>query len=221
MQISLKIAIAALANFVVVGCQLVTDEEKVLTILYWQAPSIPSAYQSGGIKDVDAAAIALEPLAKYAPDGSIVPALAEGIPTIANGGVAADLTSVKWKLKKGIKWSDGSEMTTDDVEFTWAYCFHPDTGCTGESSFDGISSVEAIDNQTVKIFFDAPTAYPYNAFVGTGTPIIRKKTVCELRGWSRQHMRREQLADRNGSLPNRKFHPKRTGSIRTESFLSG
>ena len=146
-----------------------------MTLLYWQAPSVPSAYQSGGIKDVNAAAITLEPLAKYAPDGNIVPALAEEIPTIENGGVAADLTSVTWKLKKGIKWSDGSEMTTDDVVFTWAYCIHPDTSCSGESSFDGISSVEAIDNQTVKISFDAPTAYPYNAFVGTGTPIISKK----------------------------------------------
>ena len=76
MQISLKIAIAAFATLLILACQLVTEEEKVLTILYWQAPSVPSAYQSCGIKDVDAAAITLEPLAKDAPDGNIIPALA-------------------------------------------------------------------------------------------------------------------------------------------------
>ena len=175
MKIHLLVVIVALVGLLLLGCQLVTDgEEKVLRILYWQAPSIPSAYQSGGIKDIDAAAITVEPLAKYDPDGNIVPALAAVVPTIENGGVSGDLTSITWKLKKGIMWSDGSEMTTDDVVFTWAYCTDPETGCTSDSAFDGISEVEAIDNVTVKVTFDAPTPYPYNAFVGSGTPIISK-----------------------------------------------
>ncbi len=30
------------------------------------------------------------------------------IPTVENGGVAADLKSITWKLKPDLKWSDGS-----------------------------------------------------------------------------------------------------------------
>ena len=150
------------------------DEEKVLTILYWQAPSLPNPYLSGGFKDRDAGAITLEPLAKYAPDGDLVPALAADTPTIENGGLSQDLTSITWRLKEGLKWSDGSDMTADDVVFTWRYCVDEDTGCTSESSFDGIASMEAPDELTVKITFAAPTPYPYNAFVGTGTPIISR-----------------------------------------------
>ena len=150
------------------------DEEKVLTILYWQAPSLPNPYLSGGFKDRDAGAITLEPLAKYDPDGDLVPALAADTPTIENGGLSQDLTSITWRLKEGLKWSDGSDMTADDVVFTWRYCVDEDTGCTSESSFDGIASMEAPDELTVKITFDAPTPYPYNAFVGTGTPIISR-----------------------------------------------
>ena len=85
-------------------------EVNVLTIHYWQAPSVPSPYLSGGNKDTDAAAVTLEPLAKYDPEGNIVPALAAEIPTIENGGVSRDLMSITW-LKEGLKWSDGTDVT--------------------------------------------------------------------------------------------------------------
>ena len=63
-----------------------SSEEKVLTILYWQAPTVPGPYLSGGTKDRDAGAVTLEPLAKYDPDGNPLPALAAAIPTLENGG---------------------------------------------------------------------------------------------------------------------------------------
>lgn len=148
------------------------EPERVLTILYWQAPSIPSAYLSGGYKDRDAAAVTLEPLAGYTPDGELYPRLAVEIPTVANGGVAADLTSITWTLRDGLLWSDGSEVTAEDVVFTWRYCTDEATGCTASDAFSGIASVEAADARTVRITFERPTPYPYSAFVGAGTPII-------------------------------------------------
>ena len=158
------------------------DEEKELTFIYWQAPSIPFPYQSGGYKDRDAGAVTLEPLAKYSPDGNLVAALATEIPTLENGGVSEDLMSITWKLREGLLWSDGSEMTADDVVFTWEYCSNEETGCTAESSFDGISSVEAVDDLTVRIAFDAPTPYPYGAFVSTGAPIISRAQFADCVG---------------------------------------
>ncbi len=151
-----------------------TPEPEVLTILYWQAPSIPGPFLSSGYKDRDAGALTLEPLAKYAPDGSLVPALAAKIPTIENGGVSPDLTSITWRLKEGLLWSDGTEMTAEDAVFTWQYCSNEATGCTAESNFDGISSVEAVDSLNLRITFDSPTPYPYTAYVSTGSPIISR-----------------------------------------------
>ena len=159
-----------------------TTEEKVLTILYWQAPTLPGSYLSAGTKDVDAGAITLEPLAKYDPDGNLVPALASEIPTIENGGFSQDLMSIAWKLKEDLKWSDGSDMTAKDVAFSWLYCVDEETGCTSESSFDGIASVQALDALTVKITFGAPTPYPYQAFVGAGTPIISRAQFADCIG---------------------------------------
>ena len=147
-------------------------EEKVLTLQYWQAATLPSSYLASGYKDTDAAALTLEPLANYDPNGNLTPRLAVEIPTVENGGVAADLTSITWSLHDDVKWSDGSDLTAQDVVFTWRYCTDEETGCTAEDAFAGIRSVEAVDDRTVRIRFEGPTPYPYNAFVGAGAPVI-------------------------------------------------
>ncbi len=176
MRRSLLFVLALLPVLLLAGCRdappPAPGEEQVLTLLYWQAPSLPGPYLASGYKDTDAGAITLEPLANYDPDGVLVPRLAVDIPTIANGGVAADQTSITWTLREGLKWSDGSDMTARDVVFTWRYCTHAESGCTNASAFAGIASVEAVDERTVEIRFEAPTPYPYSAFVGAGTPII-------------------------------------------------
>ena len=158
------------------------EEEKVLTILYWQAPSLPGPYLSSGTKDQDAGAITLEPLAHYGPEGELVPALAERIPTIENGGVSPDRRAITWTLKEGLKWSDGSDMTARDVVFTWRYCTDKATGCTAEDTFSGIAAVEALDDRTVRITFEEPQPYPYQAFVSAGAPIISEAQFADCVG---------------------------------------
>ena len=158
------------------------EEEKVLTILYWQAPSLPGPYLVAGNKDTDAGAVTLEPLASYDPDGELTPRLAAEIPTLENGGISEDLMSITWKLRQGLKWSDGSDFTANDVVFTWRYCTDEEIGCTGENAFSGIASVNAIDDLTVRIEFDTPVPYPYTAFVGAGTPIISSAQFAECVG---------------------------------------
>ena len=187
MYTPLRLALGLMCLFSMAACggseeEPAPAEVKVLTIHYWQAPSVPNPYLSGGNKDTDAGAVTLEPLAKYDPDGNIVPTLASEVPTIENGGVSSDLMSITWKLKEGLKWSDETDVTVEDVVFTWRYCVDEATGCTNESSFDGIISVEALDDLTVKITFEAPTPYPYSAFVGSATPIISSVQFAECTG---------------------------------------
>ena len=109
-----------------------------LNLLYWQAPSTMNPNLSGGTKELEASSVVLEPLARYDHNGNLVPYLAAGIPTVANGGVAEDLTSITWQLKQGIKWSDGSALTAADVVFTYEYCTDADTGCTQSNYYNDI-----------------------------------------------------------------------------------
>ncbi len=145
-----------------------------LNIIYWQAPSTMNPYLSGGTKEVEAASMVVEPLASYDENGNIVPRLVDELPTVDNGGVSADLKSIIWVLKEGILWSDGSPLTAADAVFTWEYCTHPEGGCAQSSYFDGVTSVEAVDDRTIKINFADPKPYPYTALVGAESPIIQK-----------------------------------------------
>lgn len=72
-----------------------------VSIIYWQAPSILNPYLTGGTKDLESSSLVVEPLGRYDNTGALVPYLAEEIPTVSNGGVSADLTSITWKLKSG------------------------------------------------------------------------------------------------------------------------
>lgn len=143
-----------------------------LNILYWQAASTLNSHLASGTKDYDAASIVLEPLANYDEAGNLVPALAAEIPTLDNGGVTED--TITWKLKEGVLWSDGTPFTAADVAFTWNYCVNPEAGCSNVTSFDGVQSVEAVDDLTVKVTFDAPTAFPYSPFVSSLGLVIQE-----------------------------------------------
>ena len=145
-----------------------------VSIIYWQAPSILNPYLTGGTKDLESSSLVVEPLGRYDNTGALVPYLAEEIPTVSNGGVSADLTSITWKLKSGLLWSDGSPVTSEDVKFSADYCLHPDMGCASLSYFAGVTSVDIVDDLTVQVNFDAPKPNPYGPFMGYTAPIIQK-----------------------------------------------
>lgn len=155
------------------GISATAQEGDTLNLLYWQAISTMNPYLSGGTKDLHAASLSLEPLARYDENATLVPFLAESIPTVENGGVSEDLTQITWVLREGILWSDGTPVTSADVVFTYTYCVTPETGCAQSAGFAGIVSVEATDERTVVITFDAPKPFPYTVFVGQTTPILQ------------------------------------------------
>lgn len=145
-----------------------------VNVIMWQAPSTMNMYLSSGTKDIIAASMSLEALAGFTPEGELFPRLAQEVPSLENGGIAEDLKSVTWKLKEGLKWSDGTPVTSADVVFTAEYCMAPEGGCAQLAKFEGVESVEAIDDLTVKVNFTEPRPDPFSAFVGGQSPIIQK-----------------------------------------------
>ncbi len=149
-------------------------DEEVLTILYWQAPTLPFPYQASGFKDRDAGAITLEPLAVIDPGGNLVPRLAEEIPTVENGGISEDGLTVTWRLRENLTWSDGSALTADDVVFTWAYCTTEGIGCLSAHTFSAFESVEAVGDREVVFTLGQKARDPVILLAGTDVPIINK-----------------------------------------------
>ncbi len=204
---TLILAAAAVALASTAAAERGADGE--LRMLYWQAPSILNPYLSGGTKDIHAASLILEPLARYDENGDMVPWLAAEIPTLDNGGVAQDLMSITWTLRDDVVWSDGTPFTAEDVAFTAAYCMDPTRssgGCSSAAAFQGVAGVEAVDAHTVRIDFDVPMPFPYAPFVGSIVPVLQKRQFEQCTG-----ARAPECTDEN-------FAPIGTGPFKVDDF---
>ena len=151
-----------------------SDQDNTLKLLYWQAPTILNPHLSTGFKDAEASRISLEPLASFNNEGELVPFLAESIPTQENGGLAADGKSVTWELKQDVKWSDGTPFTAQDVVFTYEFLSNPKVGAVSAGTYEVVSSVEAINDYTVKVNFKEVNPAWSLVFVGGEGMILPK-----------------------------------------------
>ena len=180
----------------------------IVKVLYSQAVSTLNPYLSSGTKDIEVSSLIIEPLAGFDSEGNLMPRLVTDIPTVENGGVAADFTSITWKIKPGMVWSDGTAVTADDAVFTAAYCMSPEGGCAQAAKYEGVKSVEALDTQTVKITFDAPKPNPYTALVGATAPLLQKAQFANCMGAAAS------------ACTEQNFGPIGTGPFRVTNFIT-
>ncbi|MFE0245482.1 ABC transporter substrate-binding protein [[Kitasatospora] papulosa] len=129
----------------------------------------------GGSKDSAVVGIAYEPetlspLLGYGKDGNskifdgllthdvdmkLKPALALELPEVTNGG-----TTYTYKLRKGVKFSDGKQFSADDVVFTYETILDKKTNNASKTELDAVKSVEAKGSDTVVFRLK----YPYAPF---------------------------------------------------------
>ena len=151
-----------------VGMENVTrGEGGELKLLLWQMVTVLNPHNSTGTKDYLGASLMIEPLLYFTPDSTLTPALAAEVPTISNGGLAEDLTSVTYKLKEGVVWSDGEPFTANDVKFTFEWVTNETNAAINFENYANVDSVEVIDDLTAKVNFKTPTLAWYIPFVGT------------------------------------------------------
>jgi len=154
----------------------------LLKTLWWQAPTLLNPHFATGTKDQEASRIFYEPLAAFDPDGNVVPVLAAELPSVHNGGLAADLTWVTWRLKKGVTWHDGKPFTADDVVFNYEFVSDPATAAVTGGSYTEIAKIEKLDSHTVKLTFSRPQPFWSDAFCGVRGMIIPKHVFEPFKG---------------------------------------
>ncbi len=74
--------------------------------------------------------------------GHINPAAAAELPTLANGGISQDLKTWTFKMRPGLKWSDGQPYNAEDVDFTWKLWTNPKFPAQNTSGFNLITSAD-------------------------------------------------------------------------------
>jgi peptide/nickel transport system substrate-binding protein len=147
---------------------------KTLTILHPQSPDTLNIYLTNSVKDFEPSRIVYEPLAVFDKDGELIPVLAQEIPSFENGLLAEDGRSVTWKLKRDIRWSDGTPFTADDVVFTYLYIMDESVGVVKATrdNYALVKDVEKVDDFTVRVNFTEINPAWYVPFVGTRGVII-------------------------------------------------
>ncbi len=155
-----------------------------LKLLQWQAPTLASPHIANGDKDYLAGALVVEPLMHFLPDGTIIPNLIKEVPSVDNGLLAKDLSTVTYTIPDGITWSDGQPFTAKDVVFTWKWITTPSNASVTFAVWDVIKEITAKDDHTAVVTFKDPSAtwfvpftggtngpiYPAHAFKGTDDP---------------------------------------------------
>ncbi|MCD1147211.1 peptide ABC transporter substrate-binding protein [Peptoniphilus sp. KCTC 25270] len=115
---------------------------------------------------------AFEGLMRYNEEGELIPAMAESYEASEDG------LTYTFKLKDGLKWSNGEPITAKDFEFSWKRVLDPDYGSEysyqitnyivgAQEVLDGTGSpddvgIKALDDKTLEVKLLAPTPY----FVG-------------------------------------------------------
>ena len=99
-------------------------------------------------------------LTTYNPNDEPVPWLAASLPSLEDGTwkVSDDgRMEVTWKLKPGIKWQDGSPLTSDDLLFSWEVDKDLTTGIASQSIARFVSSATAPDPLTAVFNWSTPS----------------------------------------------------------------
>ncbi len=149
-------------------------QEQVLVIGWEQEPS-----QLSPRSDMAFAALATNFYARDVWDWDvnreIFPVMVEQVPTVGNGLVKTldnGNTQVTYKLKAGLKWSDGQPITTADCEFNHFLRTNPGTLTYQRGTYpEVVESFEVVDDLTFVLTYNSPFPdYQSNAVASCSLP---------------------------------------------------
>ena len=172
--------------------------DKIVTIVIPEDPPSFNAVISDSGYDALVMHLALLGMTDIDPQGKVYPVLAAELPTLDNGGVIIDKASgkvdVTWKMRKDVKWSDGTPVTADDVIFTYKAITDPKTG-TWIPGIDLVTGVDKIDNYQFVVHFSS--IYPsYLTLFGNRQVVIWPKHFCKAeQGFQSWDCGRQPLSD--------------------------
>src|SRR6266550_4355963 len=122
----------------------------------WQEATEFNYYYQGQVTEANLSSATQAGLDTVTDDFKYAPDLATEIPTLDNGGVkvpgdSGDAMTVTWKLRSGLKWSDGQPLTCDDFKFTQDWIMDKDnTGLyAGTTGYEDVKTFDCTDPQTM------------------------------------------------------------------------
>jgi len=88
-----------------------------------------------------------------------------------------DARTYVFHLRKGVRFHDGAELTSDDVVFTIQRILEPKTASPGRSYLEPVDSVTATDRYTVRLHLKYPLASLLSGLASGNAAIVEKAAV--------------------------------------------
>lgn len=126
----------------------------------WQEATQFNPYYYGQVTEANVASLVWHSMLSISNDFRYVPQLAaEPIPTTTNGGVTVgqngDAMTVTWKLRDGLKWSDGAPLTCDDFKYAWEWVLDKDNTGVVTSGWSNIKAFDCPSATDMILHFDS------------------------------------------------------------------
>lgn len=148
------------------GCARDAPSSDRLVLAYRQEPkTLNPLMANGGMAD-DVNSLIFSYLLNEDGSGKPLPEVAAVVPTVANGGIAADGGTIRYRLRRDVRWSDGAPLNAHDVAFTFSALMNPRNSVGSTEGIDQIESVEASDDYTVVVHMKRVYAPILTAFLG-------------------------------------------------------
>jgi len=128
---------------------------KVITIAYTQEPDNVVAEYSNMTYSAWLDQVVGASMVTWDAKNNLVPQLATEVPSTANGDVSAYGLTITFKLKPGLKWSDGQPITSKDVLFTWQQQVDQKNAPISRSGSTSITSIDTPDDTTAVLHFSS------------------------------------------------------------------
>lgn len=101
------------------------------------------------------------------------------VPELAESWEQPDDLTYIFKLREGVKFHNGREMTAEDVKYSFERVLNPDTAAIGKSYYDSISAIEVVDTYKVKFTLKEPFAPFMTNLTSLYGAIVPKEVVEE------------------------------------------
>ena len=108
-------------------------------------------------------------LIRYDERGNPIPDAALAVPSRENGGISNDGKTITYRLRRDVRFADGTPLTADDVVFTWQQVMNPRNNVPVHFPYDQAESVTARDRWTIVARLRAPSAPFVAGFFRCGT----------------------------------------------------
>ena len=84
-------------------------------------------------------------------DGSVIPQLATEVPTIDNGLVSEDGLTYTFPLREGVTFSDGTDLTAEDVKYSWDRVVEMALPEGQSELFNNVAETTVVDDLTFEV----------------------------------------------------------------------